>query len=73
MADRLCFSFYWPNYGREGQLFRIEPGEPAYPRCYLDILYTKHGEWLVSLFLEALYLCCVWPLRPRIRRSTIQA
>lgn len=25
-------------------------------RSYLDILFTKHGEWLMSLFLEALYL-----------------
>jgi hypothetical protein len=30
MADRLCFSFYWPNYGREGELFPILSRHPVH-------------------------------------------
>jgi hypothetical protein len=28
-------------------------------RSYLDILFTKHGEWLMSLFLRH-YICFVY-------------
>lgn len=30
MAVRFCSSFYWPNYGREGELFPIQSRHPVY-------------------------------------------